>query len=57
MSNSFEDVISIKAKEIVEPLSAEKLVERFVGNIAESDDDYDDEELSDSLLSPKRKSS
>lgn len=46
MSNSFEeDFANLKSNEIIEPsLSADKQVERFVGNIAESDDDYDDEE-------------
>ena len=55
MSNSFEEKEIQEIEEIVEPISAEKLVERFIGNIAESDDDYDDEEQS--FDGPKRKPS
>lgn len=53
MSNSFEDDFSnLKSKEFSEPISAEKQIERFVGNIAESDDDYDDESSDDGNVSP-----
>ena len=42
MSNSFEEDQSAKK----DPVSDEKVVDRFAGNIAESDDDYDEEDIS-----------
>ena len=55
MSNSFEEEQSVKSskKEEKEPVSDEKVFDRFAGNIAESDDDYDEEDDT----SPRKKSS
>ena len=47
MSNSFEEDQSAKK----DPVSDEKIVDRFAGNIAESDDDYDEEDIS---VKPKK---
>lgn len=47
MSNSFEEDQSAKK----DPVSDEKVVDRFAGNIAESDDDYDEEDIS---VKPKK---
>lgn len=42
MSNSFEEDQTAKK----DPASDERVVDRFAGNIAESDDDYDEEDIS-----------